>query len=39
MRPEVNSSQFEISNHFEMSFCLHGNLHGDFIVATFQTIA
>ena len=38
MRPEVNSSHFEISNHFEM-FRLHGNLHGDFTVATFQTIA
>ena len=22
MRPEVNSNRFEISNHFEMSFCL-----------------
>ena len=31
MRPEeVNSNRFEISNRFEMSFCLHGNLHGDF---------
>ena len=38
MRPEVNSNQFEISNCFEMLFRLHGNLHGDFIVATFQTI-
>ena len=28
MRPEVN--WFEISNRFEMSFRLHGNLHGDF---------
>ena len=27
MRPEVNSNRFEISNHFEMSFRLHGNLH------------
>ena len=33
MIPEVNS------NRFEMSFCLHGNLHGDFTAATFQTIA
>ena len=39
MRPEVNSSRFEISNHFEMSFCLHGNLHADFTAATFQTTA
>ena len=39
MIPEVNSSRFEISNRFEMSFCLHGNLHGDFTAATFQTIA
>ena len=30
---------FEISNRFEMSFRLHGNLHGDLTVATFQTIA
>ena len=29
MRPEVNSDRFEISNRFEMSFRLHGNLHGD----------
>ena len=28
----------EISNHFEMSFLLHGNLHGDFTAATFQTM-
>ena len=27
--PEVNSNWFEISNRFEMSFRLHGNLHGD----------
>ena len=27
MIPEVNSNRFEISNHFEMSFRLHGNLH------------
>ena len=39
MIPEVNSNQFEISNCFEMSFRLHGNLHGDFTAATFQTIA
>ena len=38
MRPEVNSNRFEISNRFEM-FRLHGNLHGDFTAATFQTIA
>ena len=39
MRPEVNSNWFEISNRFEMSFRLHGNLHGYFTAATFQTIA
>ena len=39
MRPEVNSNRFEISNRFEMSFRLHGNLHGDFTAATFQTMA
>ena len=39
MRPEVNSNRFEISNRFEMSFRLHGNLHGGFTAATFQTIA
>ena len=39
MRPEVNLNQFEISNHFEMFFHLLGSLHGDFTVATFQTIA
>ena len=33
MIPEVNS------NRFEMSFRLHGNLHGDFTAVTFQTIA
>ena len=33
MGPEVNS------NRFEMSFRLHGNLHRDFIAASFQTIA
>ena len=38
MRPEVSSNRFEISNHFQMSFRLHGNLHGDFNAATFQTI-
>ena len=39
MRPEVNSNRFKISNRFEMSFRLHGNLHGDLTAATFQTIA
>ena len=39
MQPEVNSNRFQISNHFEMSFRLHGNLHEDFTAATFQTIA
>ena len=39
MRPEVNSNWFEISNRFEMSFHLHGNLHRDFTAAYFQTIA
>ena len=39
MRPEVNSKWFEISNRFEMSFRLHGNLHGRFSAATFQIIA
>ena len=39
MRPEVNSNWFEISNRFKMLFHLHGNLQGDFTVATFQTIA
>ena len=39
MRPEVNSNRFEISNRSEMSFRLHGSLHGDFTAATFQTIA
>ena len=39
MSPEVNSNWFEISNGFEISFHLHGNLHGDFIAATFQTMA
>ena len=39
MRPEVNSNRFEISNHLEMSFRLHGNLHVDFTARTFQTIA
>ena len=38
MRPEVNSHRFEISNRFEMSFRLHGNLHGDFTAATSQTM-
>ena len=39
VRPEVNSNRFEISNRFEMSFRLHGNLHEDFTAVTFQTIA
>ena len=39
MRLEVNSNRFEISNRFEMSFCLHDNLHGDLTAATFQIIA
>ena len=39
MRPEVNSKRFEISNRFEMSSRLHGNLHGHFAAATSQTIA
>ena len=39
MIPELNSNRFEISNRFEMSFHLHGNLHGDFTAATFQEIA
>ena len=39
MIPEVNSNRFEIANRFEILFRLHGNLHGDFIAATFQTIA
>ena len=39
MRPEVNSNRFEISNRFEMLFHLHGNLHKDFTVASFQAIA
>ena len=32
------SNRFEISDRFEISFRLHGNLHGDFTMATFQTI-
>ena len=39
MRPEMNSNRFEISNRFEFSFHLNGNLHGDFTPATFQTTA
>ena len=39
MIPEVNSNRLEISNRFEMSFRLHGNLHGDFTAVTFQTVA
>ena len=38
MRPEVNSNRVEISNRFEMSFRLHGNLHGNFTATTFQII-
>ena len=38
-RPEVSLSRFEISNRFEMSFRLHGNLDRDFSAASFQTIA
>ena len=38
MRPEENSNRVEISNRFEMSFRLHGNLHGNFTAATFQII-
>ena len=34
MRPEMNSDQSEISNPFEKSF----RLHGDLTAATFQTI-
>ena len=36
MRPEVNSHWFEISNRFEMSFRLHGNLHGDLLRQLFK---
>ena len=39
IRPKVKSNRFEISNCFAMLFRLHGSLHGDFIVATLQTIA
>ena len=39
MRLEVNSNRFQISNRLEMSFRLHGNLHGDFTAPTFHTIA
>ena len=39
MRFEVNSNRFEISNRFEMSFRLHGNLHEDFTATTFQKLA
>ena len=39
MIPEMNSNRFEISHRFEMLFRLHGNLHGDFPAATFQTLA
>ena len=37
MIPEVNSNRFEMSHRFEMPCRLHGNLHGDFTAATFQT--
>ena len=39
MIPKVNSNRFEILNRFEMPFRLHDYLHGDFIAATFETIA
>ena len=39
MRTEVNSNRFEISNRFEMSLRLHGNLHGDFTAAASHSIA
>ena len=39
MRHKGNSNRFEISNRFEMSFYLHGNLHEDFTAANFQKIA
>ena len=39
MRPEMKPNQSEISNRFEMLLRLHGNLHGDFTAATFQTTA
>ena len=39
MRTEVNSNRFEISNRFEMSLRLHGNLHGDFTAAASHLIA
>ena len=32
MRPEVNSNRFEISDHFEILFPLHGNLHKDLML-------
>ena len=32
MRPEMNSDRFEISNHFEKSF----RLHGDFTAAAYK---
>ena len=35
MIPGVNSNPLEISNRFEMSFCLHDNLHSYFSAATF----
>ena len=35
MISEMNSNRFEISNRFEMSFCLHG----DFTAPSFQIVA
>ena len=35
---EVNSDWFEISNRFEMSFRLHGNLHRDVTAATIAHV-
>ena len=32
MRPEVNLNRFEISNCFEMSFRLHGNLEHVYMI-------
>ena len=31
MKPKANSNRFEISNRFEMSFRLQGNLHAHFM--------
>ena len=38
MRSEVNSNRSEISNRFEMSSRVHGNLHGDFTATSFETV-